>query len=370
MTAALLGLLALLAGVAGADEERVAALIERLGSGTATEKVEALEELGKIRGAEVSRVVADQLKSRDAAVRKAALYALGGRKDDVSLRALRGALKRFAKDRDLLPAAVTAIGVSGDPDAAGPVADLARKAMGSDAGLVRAAIDTLGQLRDPASLRGLVDLLASAGDARAGHHDLIPDILESLRDLTGLPFVRRETWRDWYRHVKKGWQATSLEPPESSDEWRQDGWRFSIALPDEDRWAFKAVRGAAARVVYRGEKEEAGFAWVDVLAHAAAERKPATLAASAKANREWMEGDLRDVSTGAYSVSRRVSGAPALEHTATGILKSGPVVRWRILTFERNGILYTISTHEESGASDRVREEVRAIVDSFRLLDR
>ena len=81
-------------------------------------------------------------------------------------------------------------------------------------------------------------------------------------------------------------------------------------------------------------------------------------------------GVVRDVSTGAYSVSRRVSGAPALEHTATGILKSGPVVRWRILTFERNGILYTISTHEESGASDRVREEVRAIVDSFRLLDR
>ncbi|MEN8150413.1 MAG: HEAT repeat domain-containing protein [Planctomycetota bacterium] len=333
--------------------------------------LDRVRELGKTPGEAASKSLAKLLGSRDAAVREAAVRALGGRPDESARKALRGALKTFAKDENLLPVVVASIGASGDLKSAKAVADLARKSVGSDVRTARVCIDTLGLLRAPESVEVLVDLLAPAIDPRgASHPELADELHESLREVTGLPFRRPATFVEWWRHAKGRWKGEGPEPPEKGDVYRHDGWRFGITRPDAERWSFKRVEGAVIRLVYSGPKDEAGFAWVDVLALSSTEGGPKTSKDEAAVRRKWMEAGLskpRDVRWGFRTKLGRVA---AVGNEATGILKAGHVVRWRTFSVVRNGLAITVSAHVETGASEKVFAEVDRILASFTALDR
>jgi hypothetical protein len=356
MRLAWIGVLALLA-VAAADD--------------AEERREEIRKLAKEPGEGVSAKIAKALSHRDPEVRKTALDALGGRKDATALKALRRALKSFAKDKDLLPVVVVSLGASEDAKSAKAVADLARKSVGSDARLARACIDALGGMRATEGVDCLVTLLAAATDARgASHPELRDDLMDSLGEVTDLPFRKPSTFVDWWRKAKGRWEGAPPEPPEKGKTYRSDGWRFRIDRPDEKRWVFKKVEGAVVRVSFAGPKDEAGFAWVDVMAHAAAEQKPETLAKLAADRRKWMEESLKDPRDPRWSFRTKLGSAPAIGHEAVGVLASGHVVKWRIFCVQRNGLLLTVSAHMESGASEAVAADFDRILGSFKLLDR
>jgi hypothetical protein len=71
-----------------------------------------------------------------------------------------------------------------------------------------------------------------------------------------------------------------------------------------------------------------------------------------------------------FGFRAKLGRAPAVANEATGILKAGQVVRWMTFSAERNGLVYTVSAHLESGASLAVATELDGILKSFGLLDR
>jgi hypothetical protein len=332
-------------------------------------RIAAVRALVSEPGEEVSEAIAKLLADREPEVVMEAAEALGARGDVPSRKALRAALRRFAKDEAILPVVVVALGTARDGGAAKEVGKLARRALGADARLARAAIDALGRMRDPESLRALMALHASAdAGEKGGHPEFLEDIRESLRELTGLPFRLSETWRGWWLHARKGWRAAPLEPHEEAELFRHDGWRISVARPDLVRWSLERLPGGIARLRWRGDEEEARFAWVDVSGHAATEGEPATPERASEDYRKTMEAEFGDILEGEFGVSDRLAGVSALRHSVTGILRQGSVAVWKAWFLERKGILYTVSAGWESGASERVREEIESILASLRLL--
>lgn len=360
----------LLLAVATASAADLDALADRLGSRDAKERAAAVEALADVPGDEAGKLLARALGDRDAEVRIAAAKALGGRDDEPSRKALRRALDRFAKDPDLLPVVVVSLGASGDAAAAEDVAALLRKALGADARLARAAIDALGSIRAKASVAGLMEALSASADPRgAAHPEYRDEVLDSLREATGLPFREPATWQEWWRHAKRDYAAAAPGPPAEGDLYRSDGWRFTIEKPAAKEWEFSQPEGAAIRIVWRGSSDEAVFAWIDVLVRSATEPKERTAEEVAAEYRKHMETELADVRDAEWGEPARIGRENALRHAATGILSGGSVVRWRAFFLERSGILYTVTAHVESGASEAVRKAVDGVLDSFRVLD-
>lgn len=345
------------------------AVRDRLKSRDAAERRAAVGALAKTPGEEASRLIAGAFADRDPSVREAAVKAMAGRTDEAARKALRQALARFAKDADLLPVVVIAVGDSGAVEAAKDVADLLRKSLGADPRLARAAIEALGGLPSAVAVETLVATLSAATDARApSHPEYREDLLDSLRQATGLPFREPATFVEWWRNAKRDYRGTPAAPPAEGTLYRSDGWRFTIERPKDRPWEFKRVDGTAIRIAWIGPREEAAFAWVDVIARSA--REPATtLEDAATGCRGWMEETLRDPRDAEWGRNDRLGGAPAVRHQATGLLDGGSVVRWRAFVLERGGILYTVSVHLESGAAEAVTADADAILASFRLLD-
>ncbi|MHC4470065.1 MAG: HEAT repeat domain-containing protein [Planctomycetota bacterium] len=350
----------------------VDALLEKLASPDAEERASALRALASHQGAEVTRSIARGLGDAVADVRKAAVWALGEREDEGSRKVLRKALERFAKDEDLLPAIVVALGTARDAASARAVATLARKAVGSDARLARAAIDSLGRMRAAESVACLTELLgpaeAASKGAGPGHGELLPDLLESLREVTGLPFERAPTFIGWWRHAKRDWRPTPLDPPAEGLTCRNDAWRFRIDRPEASRWGFRKARGVVVRLALAVAEESGSFAWVDVQVHSGVEQL--SLAASAKRYRGWMEDGLEKAKAASFSAKARLGRGGAIGHSATGITKNGRVIRWRVILAERNDLVYTVSVRHDTGVGDAVQKDLDAIVGSFRYLDR
>jgi hypothetical protein len=365
-------ILALLLLVAGADDA-----LDHLGSRDPDERVAAVKALVAVPGKTVSTALARALSDREPSVREAVLDALGERGDPICVKALRRALGTFAKDRETLPLVVQALGTAGDAASAGAIVKLARRSIGSEPFLADTSIDTLGRLRHPDAVAGLVELLGTVepvrggAAARTGHERYVPGIRESLTDVTGLPFRKTSTWQAWWRHARRTWEAVPLDPARETGPRREDhAWRFGLARPDTERWEFAAPKGAALRVRYVGPREEAVFAWIDVMVHAGAEREPATVEDLARLHAERLREELADVKESTFGESARLGRETVRAHAAVGRLSSGRVVRRRVLLAERNGLLYAVSVHVSSGASERVDGEIAAILKSFRLLDR
>jgi hypothetical protein len=369
MRIALLLLLFLLA--LGGD---VAALLEKLGSAEVSDRVEAIEALAEHPGEEISKAIAGRLGDKVPEVREAAVKALGERGDEVGRRVLRGALKRFAKDEDLLPVVVTALGAAGDAGAAKQVAAIARKAVGRDARLARAAIDALGSMRAAESIACLVELLGAAEAARegsgAGHAELREDLLDSLREVTGLPFKEPETYLGWWRHAKRAWRATPPGPPKEGRLYRDDAWRFSIERPEGDRWEFAKSRGGAIALRHAGGEGESGFARVEVIVWSALEAGPDSLADVSALYEKRLRGDLSRLKDADFGAKAKLGGRSAVRHEVTGITKGGRVLRAVDRLARVNDLYYAVAVRHDSGVSERVRSEVDGIVGSFAYLDR
>ncbi len=351
----------------------VDALLEKLGSSEPTDRAEAIEALVGHSGKKVSKAISGRLADRAAEVREAAVKALGERGDEISRKALRGALERFARDADLLPVVVTALGAAEDAEAAAQVAAIARKAVGRDARLARASIDSLGSLRAPESISCLVELLGSAEAARkgsgAGHAELLPDLLDSLRELTGLPFREPRTFVRWWRHAKREWRATPVGPPKEGLTYRHDAWRFAIDRPGGERWEFVRSRSGALRLKFAGDQDEAGFAWVEVRVWSALEHGPDSLADLSARSEKRLRSELSRLKNPTFGARAKLGGRPALRHEVTGITKSGHVVRATELLALVNDLYYAVTVRHSSGASEQVLLEVGEIVGSFEYLD-
>ena len=365
-----LSILALLATTVLAGD--VDALKKRLSDPDPAQRVAAARALGDEKGTDASKLLAGALADREEEVRETALKALGGRRDEFALKALRGALRRFEKDENLLPIVVLALGDSRDRASAGAVADLIPKALGVNARLTRAAIEALGKLRAKESMEALMTVLAKAWDPRPQgpeHPEYMGEVLRALSEQTELPFVKAETWQAWWRGARRSYEGASPDPVDLGTEYRHDGWRFSISRPEGDRFVFTRPSGAVVRVAWRGPKEEAVFAWVDVIVESAREPEAKTLDDREREVRSWITDSLSDRRDEEWRVPSRVGRANALRDSAMGILSGGAVVRWTAWVCERNDLLYTVSAHVESGATEKVREEIQSILDSFRLLD-
>jgi HEAT repeats/PBS lyase HEAT-like repeat len=351
--------------------------LKRLDSRDAEERVAAVKILRDTPGDRVSTALVRTLSDREISVREAVLDALGERGDEICVKALRRALKTFARERDVLPLVVQALGAARDVASAGAIVKLARRGVGSEPWLADAAIDALGQLRHREAIDGLVELLGTAqpvrggANARTGHERYVAGIRESLKELTGLPFKKTVTWQIWWRHAHRSWLPTPQDPRTETGAKRHDhSWRFGVTRPDTTRWAFMAPKGAALRVRYVGSREEAGFAWIDVMVHATAEREPATVGDAARLHAERLKKELADVKEIALGEKARLGSETVLSHRAVGMLAGGRVARRRVFFVARNGLLYTVSVHVSSGASERVGAEIGAMLKSFRLLDR
>ncbi len=358
-------LVLLLAAVPSADE--IAARLADLGHEDPAVRREAVLALSEAPGEEVVAALTASVSDSERTVRDAALLVLARREEPSAERALREAFRRFAPEADALAGLLTAVGEAERTALAGEVVALVRKT--TDARVFRAAVDALGGLRVPEAVGALADLLAAGGRGEGLAAEALPEVRESLAEATGLPFRSDETWREWWRNARGNYRGGPLDPAAGAAEFRSEGWRFRIAVSDPLRWALSRPAGAAARVLWRGSAEEAGFAWVDVAAHAVLEGEPRSLEEQAARVRETMERSLREVRDAEFGRPARLAGAKAIRHEAVGILDGGRVVRWRSLVAERNGIVYTVSGGFESGARDVVRRDFEAIVGSFRFLD-
>jgi hypothetical protein len=340
-------------------------------------RLAAVKRLSGVAGEEVSKALARSVGDPDPRVREAALDALGERGDETCVRALRRALRSFKKDPETLPVVVTALGEAGDADSAEAVVKLARQALGTDPRLAEAAIDALGSLRHTEAVGGLIELLGTASpvrggaSSRTGHARYVPGILQSLREVTGLPFRQRETWPAWWRHARRDWRPSPLDVAEVEGfERRDDGWRFRIERPNPARWEFAAVKGAALRIRWAGPRSEAVVAWIDVAVHAGSERAPKDLAAAVREAAETLRATLPERDEERLGQAAKLGGETARLHEAAGRLADGRGLRSRVWILERHGLVYVVSAHVATGASERVEAEVEGILGSFRLLDR
>jgi hypothetical protein len=370
-------LLIVVALAAPPDAAETESLLAKLRSREASERIEATKALREAPGEAVSKAISRLVGDREPTVAEAAIRVLGQRGDGTCVAALRRALRTHAKNTELLSVVVAALGEAEDAESAAEIVKLARKAMGSDPALADAAVFALGSLRSPDAVAGLVELLGTAAPvrggaaSRAGHQRHVGGLRRSLQTVTGLPFFEPETWQAWWRRAKRSWQPSPLDPKAVTGAVRRDdGWRFRIERPDATRWSFEKATGTALRIRWAGAKEEAAFAWIDVLAHAPAEREPRTVEEAARHQAEVLRGELRDTKESSFGERVRYAGAASIRHSAVGLLKGGKPVRRRIDVLERHGILYVVTVHVATGVSERVTAEHEGILGSFRLLDR
>ncbi len=201
-----------------AEDARAKEAIEAFKGGYAakleTDRVKAVEPLGQFPHPSVIRVLAALLTSDGDRVRATAAQALGkfpGRKDVAPL--LGAALKPNEDHPDVVAAILAALGGTGDPAAAKPLADflddnIAKRDKEDLAGEV-AAVGALKQLHTKSALEALLDSHKKnsvvggvkgkgQGGERKGKQQLAKELKKALRDVTGQQFDGWQEWDDWW----------------------------------------------------------------------------------------------------------------------------------------------------------------------------
>lgn len=212
----------LVAGLAAfaddAEDQRAKEAIEAFKGGYAakleTDRVKAVEPLGQFPHPSVIKVLATLLTSDGDRVRAAAAQALGkfpGRKDVAP--ALAAALKPNEDHPDVVAAILAALGGTGDPAAAKPLADflddnIAKREKEDLAGEI-AAVGALKQLHTKTALEALIDShkknqvvggtkgKGNKGE-RKGKEQLAKELKKALREVTGQQLDGWQEWRDWW----------------------------------------------------------------------------------------------------------------------------------------------------------------------------
>jgi len=352
----------------------VASDLELLKSSDPAERLQAIESLRSEEGKAVSKAIAGAVSDRDRKVREAAIEALGERADETSIKALRRGLKTFAKKPDVLPRIVIALGAARDVTSSKAIVKLARKSLGADPRLASAAIDALGDLRSSESIAGLVEILGTVepvrggASARRGHERYVTGVRQSLREITGLPFESREVWAGWWRHARRDWRATPLDPEKVEGlERRDDGWRFSLARPDVERWSFARAQGVTLRVNLAGSGAQTVFARIDVMVHHPGVRAPKDLASAAKNAAERIRAGLREPRD-EKTETGKLGKATARVCSVAGRTRGGRDLLRRAYVTEKNGLIYVAEVHVSRNAPESVFDDVSGILGSFRVL--
>jgi len=358
------------------------------------EDVKKILALAEQPGDEAFEALAVEVHNRDKEVRAAAMRALGirGVRDDASLKLLLTLFDRLHKDDEVEWRArvIDALGESGRMEAAGPIVGLLNRGHAADSPVYRAGIRSLGRLRTTASLEYLLAQLdelkyrtggqpgprvkrgkpANQKQQTLEQSKRLPDVLSALRELTGLPFKDPKTWKQWGQKSGRDWRPTSLGIPTAGKKFRSEGWRFRLERPDEPRWGFSRTEETVIRVVCR----PADAAWFEVRACAAAEKFPR---GDDEKKDHWERRLLEEAASRARSplakiidISITEKRVPLGRASALRIeADSSSAGSWKIYCLERNGLLYTLTSHHEPEASEDTQKQLDQILASFRVLD-
>lgn len=199
-----------------ADAQRVKSALAELEaawkSGSASDRVHAIQTQGAVRDAEVVKLVARGLHDKETDVQHAAVEALRfvGHPDALKeLQTLARDEKSFRKDPVLRAALFKAVGQYGQASSIGVLAD----DFGTleDDHLVQARILGLGRIRTHEALEKLFEMLKLAGPQRLPL--LMPDFRLALVVLTGADQgLSQAGWQAWWNDNRAKWKFAELPP--------------------------------------------------------------------------------------------------------------------------------------------------------------
>ncbi len=183
-----------------------------------------------------------------------------------------------------------------------------------------------------------------------------------------LVWMRSEVWSAWWRHARRDWKASPLDPATVTGvERRDDGWRFTLTRPSAERWSFSRAQGVALRVSFTGPREETTFARIDVMVHSPSTRAPKTLADAAPRAGERIRAGLREPRKMSAGVAR-LGKLVARVHSVLGKTRAGKHVHRRAFVVEQQGLIYVVETHVSHIATTSVVDEIEAMLATFRVL--
>jgi len=202
-----------------------------------------------------------------------------------------------------------------------------------------------------------------------GHPALMAPIRSALQRLTGLKLYSHSEWAGWWRRARKRYKfpenpATLL----SRQVYRDEGFLFELTRPDGDRWEFTRPRGLAIQARLRKTGADASYAAVQVRASSARSSSPSSPAGLADYLENRFEDEFKDIKDVERKDRGRISGRPAVYHRVVGMLQGGLVVELRQWVVLYEGNLYTIRAIVSSGAAEKVELELEEILKSIRFL--
>ncbi|MHC4469515.1 MAG: HEAT repeat domain-containing protein [Planctomycetota bacterium] len=365
-------LLALAATAAPADE--VSDLRKLLKSKRVQDRLEAVELLSVSASKSASSMIAKSLRDPSPKVRAAAARGLGVFGDKVALTRLLGAVKSLKKDEATLIEVCAALGEIGAPAATDPLAGIAKREMSRNAALTKAAIAALGKIRDRESVKELIGLLGTATPSSTattysyGHPEFLVPIRAVLTQLTGERLGAHAVWADWWRRVKRGYHfPKSPNAALQGKVFRDEGYRFKVERPSTARWEFLRPNGVLLEARFRGSKDEATTASLQVRAHNTRDHSPSTPGELAKRYAAEFEGRFKDIKESELDGVGRLSGKSAVFQRLVGLTRYGRVVELRQWIAIHRGNLFTVRAMLSSGAAEAVKKELDVIVRSFKF---
>lgn len=214
------------AGSAGAADDPAAVAQElktAFAQGTAEEiRVDALSAAAGVADEKVVDLVADALRDRNLAVRRAAIESLGKTDSPRALKALQDLYRRdekLRKDEETFVALLRAIGAKGDPSSVEVLTDDVFDHI--TLRTARARINGLGRIRTDDSLEALFKLTTLSGGGgrrqrsdRGGSGTVVdPDFRLTIAVLTGKDLgPARADWASWWQDNKRKFKVAKDRP--------------------------------------------------------------------------------------------------------------------------------------------------------------
>jgi hypothetical protein len=205
-----------------ADPKRVQAATAELDAafkdGKSPERIAAIEKNADVVDGAVIERIAKGLKDKDAAVKQAAIEALGRMKHPDSVKALNGLYnsekKTLATDEAMFPLLLKSIGRLGDPSSVAVLSDspFSSKIFPS----IQARLYGLGNIRTNESVEALVGFMKLG--AERDFQALMPEWRVALVHLTGVDNGDSiDLWQKWWREKKKDFKLPAEAAPMSPE---------------------------------------------------------------------------------------------------------------------------------------------------------
>lgn len=372
--AAALLLAAVLAPALAAEESD---LRDGLSSEVPAERIQAIEGLADAGADRASRLIGRRLYDTDPSVRRAAAAALGRIGDRSAIRALLASERRLKDDPQTLAAVATALGETGSPAAVDTLAGIAKREMSRNADLTAAAVAALGRIRSRDAVDELIGLLGSATPSYTnrtysyGHPELMRPISNALTALTGQRLREHAAWAEWWRHEKRGYRFPE-DPAEMLKKkvYEDTGFRYSIERPDRERWKFVRDRVGALVVRYAGPIQDSTYAEIWISVYNVSGHSLTTPEALAEHYSRELQDTFRDMRESTLDGHDRLGHGKAVFQHVVGMTKKGSILRVCQWIAREDDFLYTVRATVSTGSSEKVLDDVDAIVDSFRFLRR